>query len=370
MIEHKMSGKRFGPGGLFYMFHKTLGINKIKLLENEWFWALGVAVIGFVSRLPVLLSPFLKIDEDECAAGLMALHALQAKELPFYFLGQSYGFAWLETVTTALAFKIFGVGVLPLKFAMLILWTIGCCVYYRAAAFLTNKTYAFLIMAMFVLSPTWMVWSMKARSGYLTAFLLSAVVIFWIARRERFPGPKTWAGLGALAGLIYYSQPSFAPAVFIFIVYALWVHKSRLGVASCLIGLISVVFLAKVMLLLQSNTDFWQPVIFGGPNDYALAGLRTRIYGALSQGSRDWSSRAIVMIWHWLFLAGCLLQAIDLLKKRSHPWAMLFFAPIILRLGSIRSSMGTGTCWRSVCTWPCGLELSILLGSRNMFYSK
>ena len=88
---------------------------KVKILQKEWFWVFGIVIICILSRLPLLLSPFLKIDEDECTIGLMALHAAQGKELPFYFLGQSYGFAWVETLTTALAFKIFGVGILSLK---------------------------------------------------------------------------------------------------------------------------------------------------------------------------------------------------------------------------------------------------------------
>ena len=217
---------------------------------------------------------------------------------------------------------------------MLILWTIGCCFYYRATAFLTNKTFAFMIITMFVLSPAWMVWSTKARSGYITAFLLSSIVIFLITRRERPIGLKTWACIGALSGLIYFSQPSFALMIFIFIVFALWERKCWNSIASCLIGLISIVILAKVMLLFQRNNDFWQPNFYGGLKDYSFAGLKMRIYGALSQGSKDSASRIIILIWHMLFVAGCLLQVICILKKRFNPWAMVLSVSIITLLGA------------------------------------
>ena len=217
---------------------------------------------------------------------------------------------------------------------MLVLWTIGCCFYYRATAFWTNRIYAFMIVTMFVLSPAWMVWSMKARSGYITAFLLSSIVIYWISRQEKFIDLKIWACMGILLGLIYFSQPSFAPLILIFIVFMFWERKSWKGISSCLIGLISIVIFAKVMLLFQENSAFWQPDLFGGPKDYTFAGLKGRIYGALSQGSKDPASHVIILIWQILFVVGFLMEVINIFKKRFNAWTMIFFASIIILLGS------------------------------------
>src|ERR1700736_1205117 len=89
-----------------------------------WTYLVALAAISVVSRLPQLLSPNLLLDGDECTLGLMAKHVAQGRELPIFFYGQHYGFSSVEAAAGALSFVIFGTGALPLKLAMLALWTV------------------------------------------------------------------------------------------------------------------------------------------------------------------------------------------------------------------------------------------------------
>jgi len=127
-----------------------------------------------LTRLPQLLSPNLFMDGDECIVGLMAKHLSEAKELPFYFYGQSYGFSFIEVLPLSISFLIFGVSDLVAKATMLFIWTLGILLFYRTLKHFpsSNKWAPLLITLLFVAAPAWAVWSMKARGGYVSAFFL------------------------------------------------------------------------------------------------------------------------------------------------------------------------------------------------------
>src|SRR6202012_4146749 len=140
-----------------------------------------IVVLCFASRLPQLLSPHLIMDEDECVVGLMAKHLMEG-HVAVFFYGQSYGFTLAESAMISLFSYFNGLNDHSVKLAMLTLWTIGIIFFYKTCKEIllpNNKYAAWLMTLLFIFLPAWAVWSMKARGGYLTAFPLSAILLWY-----------------------------------------------------------------------------------------------------------------------------------------------------------------------------------------------
>src|SRR5690606_39670750 len=64
-------------------------------------------------------------------------------------------------------------------------------------------------VALIVFCPAWGLWSTKARGGYVTAFLLTGVLLHLVTRARARPAGSTASrvALGACAGLLLSSRP-------------------------------------------------------------------------------------------------------------------------------------------------------------------
>src|SRR4051794_29361871 len=146
-------------------------------------YAIALIVISVVSRLPQLRSPNLLVDGDECVLGLMAKHLAQGRDFPVFFYGQHYALATVDAAVGAVAFRLFGVGALPLKLSMLALWTLGILFVFLTLSRLAGPTRSFWITTLLIVNPAWAAWSMKAGGGYLTSFTATAALV-WMLTRE------------------------------------------------------------------------------------------------------------------------------------------------------------------------------------------
>jgi len=186
---------------------------------------LAIAVSCVLLRLPQLLSSKLLLDGDECVVAIMAKHIMQGRGLPLYFYGQQYGFSFLECLFIIPFYELLGVCALAMKIGMLLLWTTGVLLLYRAFVLLNkgNKWLPLLLLIVFICSPAWAVWSMKARGGYLTSFTLSSAVLCLL-----FSGRKTgfhWALMGSLCFLVYESQPLWLAGLIPILLYYLFQQR-------------------------------------------------------------------------------------------------------------------------------------------------
>ena len=202
-------------------------------------------MVALVSRLPQLLSPALLLDGDEAVLGLMAQQLAAGGPWPVYFYGQHYGLSLFEAAAGALMFKLFGVHALALKAAMLLLWTGGVLAYYRALrALLPHAPGIALLLALTLcLCPAWAVWSMKARGGYLTAFLLSGLLCWLLLGAGRLVGRVRPLLAGALFATIGAAQALWLPGLAPLVLWAWWRRRERgaalafmAGAGLCLAG--------------------------------------------------------------------------------------------------------------------------------------
>jgi len=214
---------------------------------------LALIILCFVSRIPQLISPNLVLDGDECIEALMAKHLYQCKDVAFYFYGQLYGFSLFETFVIAIFYSVFHVTDIAVKLAMLTMWTGGIIFFYRALCHIStgNKWLPVLVILVFIFCPAWAVWSMKARGGYLSSFLLTSVVISLLFNKSKIAKNSTWLFIGATLVFIYQCQPLFLPGLIPLLGYALYKNFSFKKVAAALAGIAPVIVL---FLIIRNNS--------------------------------------------------------------------------------------------------------------------
>src|SRR5262249_21031932 len=187
----------------------------------------GIAALGAVAvaaRLPQLLSPNLLAEGDESLVGLMAMHVARGHDVPLFFYGQKYGLAVVEVSAAALSFALFGAGPVTLKAPMLAIWIAGAAFYFRAFPRVLGVARAFWITLVLVLMPAWGVTSMKAWSGYVTAFAATGLVIDLITRNQDRRA-ATCVAAGAVTAIVYLAQPLWLPGLLPIVVYHLVVSR-------------------------------------------------------------------------------------------------------------------------------------------------
>lgn len=227
-------------------------------LNFEKYLPLLIVIICIISRLPLLLSDNLLLDGDECIVGLMAKHFVEGKEFPIYFYGQSYGFSFIEVISISLFYLIFGFSAIAVKLGMLMMFIIGVLFFYKTLKFIntTNVWLPFLICLIFVLSPSLAVWSMKARGGYLTAFLLTSIVIFFCLKKSSLNSVFYSITIGVLAVVIFESQPLWIAGVIPFVIYYLIVHFSAKKLLMFVISVL--IFLMFFQLFKNNLPNYWE----------------------------------------------------------------------------------------------------------------
>jgi len=142
-------------------------------------------------------------------------------KFPVYFYGQNYGLSFLEAGLISLGIIFFNTSMLAVKIPMLLLW--GASVVFIALSFnhlLKQKNLlALLFVALLILSPTWLIWSMKARGGYLTSFFLASLTLFLLIKNAGKIKPWLWLLTGAFLVIIYEAQPLWLPGILPVVLY-------------------------------------------------------------------------------------------------------------------------------------------------------
>ena len=187
-------------------------------LQSVLFWSLAATGLAS-SRWPYLSSPLYLLDNDEAVLGIMARRMAEGRELPFFFAGQNYGLAILETAPVAAAFALFGDTPEVMTGTILALFLVGLFLYAHVFGELTgSRAWGRSLALILAMLPGWIVWSTKARGLYVSGFLLTGVLLALLVR----PSPTRGRVLvvGALAGLLALVQPLWLVVVAPFAVLA------------------------------------------------------------------------------------------------------------------------------------------------------
>ncbi len=304
---------------------------------QTWICVAVLTAIVLVSRLPQLTSPHLLLDGDECILGLMAKHIAEGRAFPVFLYGQSYGLAAVEASAGALSFLVAGTGALPLKVAMLALWTVGIVAFFLAVCRLSGIGRSFWITLVLVLMPAWALWSMKARSGYVTAFTATAVLFSLLLRDRDRPRSVVWLMAGALTSLIYLAQPLWLPGALPIVGFLLVAHRRPS------FGFLYVAGIAGVTLVVRTVGrvgNYWTSPTIGNQD---LAGSIPKVIEQLYlnlTGSYYLRNpidpgpvtAAVAYLWCGILIAATLLQIYRLVTGKYLLWSHLLFASVVSTL--------------------------------------
>ena len=318
-------------------------ISNLNVRGRTWPLVAALVAAGCLSRLPQLLSHNLLLEGDECILGLMGMHVAAGREFPWFFYGQKYGLAIVEAPAAALAFGLFGAGAASLKIAMLAVWLAGVCAYFLAFSRVLGVKRSFCLTLILLLMPAWGAASMKAWSGYITAFTLTGVALCLVARNER-PGLASWAAAGATSVAIYFAHPLWMPGLLpIVLWFLIGSRRPSAWIAYAAAALAAVAF----MVLLESYwlagmAEAWTRPAAGNPD---LLGSLSRLWsqihvnftGAYYFGTplRTGPVTSIVAgAWLAVLAVLCALQIYRLVTRQFLAWSHLLFLSVLATLAA------------------------------------
>jgi hypothetical protein len=305
-----------------------------------WIYVSALVAITIVSRLPQLASTNLLLDGDECVLGLMAKHIAEGHGFPIFFYGQQHGLTIVEAGAAALTFLVFGPGVLELKLSMLALWALGVLVYFFACSWLFGAARSFAVALVLALLPAWAVWSMKARGGYITAFVATAA-LFYVLMRSEPPRARSWMATGALTAVIYFAQPFWLPGALPVLLFFLVRARRLTAWLFALSGGAGVILLARLASGWNVGDSWGLPPI-GNPDLVgSLPRLLEQIYVTFTGSyylrfSMEPGPVTALAAYVWTAVAAAALaaQIYRLLKRRYLLWSHLLFIGALLTIAA------------------------------------
>jgi hypothetical protein len=154
---------------------------------------IGLFVFVAAARFAILFTSQTHVHSDEAIIGLMGKHILEGRHFPFYMYGQAYnaGAAW-EAYLAAIAFALFGVGVVPLKGCIVALSLLCLFLFYRMGCALYDRRTAVFATVAFALAPSLLKWHFQVR-GYSWYFLSIPILtmLFASIESDRVPNQRT-----------------------------------------------------------------------------------------------------------------------------------------------------------------------------------
>ena len=141
-----------------------------------------ILLAGGLLRLYYLNASRWLVEGDEAAVGLQALQILRG-EHPIFYPGQAY-LGNLESYLVAAVFALTGASALALRVVPFLFALVFIYLCYHLGAELYNDERVGLFAALFAaVAPVYFVmWSVKARGGYIEALVLAQLALLWFQR--------------------------------------------------------------------------------------------------------------------------------------------------------------------------------------------
>jgi len=230
-------------------------------------WFVGIFVLIAAARFAILFVSQTHVHSDEAIIGLMGKHILEGRYFPFYMYGQPYnaGAAW-EAYLAAVAFALFGVGVVPLKGCIVGLSLLCLFLFYRMGCALYDRRTAAFATVAFALTPSLLKWHFQVR-GYSWYFLSIPVLMLLFASIESTSVPKqrTLLLFGLASGLSIWCLELTVPMVAAF--WLLLILRRRFSLNSATAGLIGFLlgYAAVIVFNLTHRFSNWRYVLIERP---------------------------------------------------------------------------------------------------------
>ena len=230
-------------------------------------WFIGIFLFIAAARFAVLFASQTHVHSDEAIIGLMGKHILEGRHFPFYMYGQPYnaGAAW-EAYLAAVAFALFGVGVVPLKSCIVVLSLLCLFLFYRVGCTLYDRRTAVFATVAFALAPSLLKWHFQVQ-GYSWYFLSISVLTLLFASIESASVPKlrTILLFGVVSGLSIWCLELAVP-----LVAALWLLlmlRRKISLSNAPASLIGLLFGYAPVIVFNLSHRFsnWRYVLIESP---------------------------------------------------------------------------------------------------------
>ncbi len=234
-----------------------------------------MVVLGALLRLDFMRATGGVIDADEAIVGLMGKHILEGRGVPVFYYGQHY-MGSLEALMASALFRLFGLSTYALQ-AVPLVWSLLLIVVIYALGCECGGRVVGRIAALLTAVPpvTLVVWSAKARGGFIELVVLGAVSLVATVRwgradpcALRFP-----AVIGVVLGIgwwvnnqiLYFLLPI---AVFgaVHLGAALARRGASRGAGVSLWSVLAVVLVGVGCFLLGGAPYWWYNVMHGFPS--------------------------------------------------------------------------------------------------------
>lgn len=172
-------------------------------------------VVAFLIRLDFMRAVQFVIDGDEAIVGLMGKHILEGRGIPVFYYGQHY-MGSLEAIMASVSFALFGLSPFALQLVPLC-WSVALVplVYIIGTSLMSRRVGLVAATLMAVPPPALIVWSSKARGGFIEIVFLGALALYltmlWLRDdkdRAVYPG-----SLGFVLGVGWWVNNQIAYAI-------------------------------------------------------------------------------------------------------------------------------------------------------------
>lgn len=200
-----------------------------------------IVILCYLSRIPFLTGPNLFLDGDECITALMARMLMEGRDCSLFFWGQDYGLAIFEVLAIIPFYLFLGYTTLAVKLGALSLWTLGTVFLYKSFTIAPkgNNIVSFLLTCLFIVFPSWIVFSTKAWAGTVTAFTVSSLLFYIIIGSTV---SSSYAGnilIGILTALVFEAQRMWLAGILPVLLYKVIKDRSYTMASGGLIAFLS-----------------------------------------------------------------------------------------------------------------------------------
>jgi hypothetical protein len=236
-------------------------------------------LVGLLIRLDFMRASGFTIDGDEAIVGLMGRDILLGRGVPIFYYGQHY-MGSLEAIMASISFAVFGVSPFALQLVPLI-WSLGLIVNaYWLARLIAGRRAGLIAAAMMAVPPpALVVWSSKARGGFIEIVVLGGIAlclaIQWLRNhpeRLRYP-----AALGFVLGIgwwvnsqiIYFMGPIALVCALHAFSRSMWLGAPGVVAGSTHAlwrGVLRIVTVGLLSFFLGSAPYWWYNINFGFPS--------------------------------------------------------------------------------------------------------
>ncbi len=172
----------------------------MKKVKDLWFLLFAV-LLGLAIRLNLLHEVAYTIDADEGIVGLMAKHITEGQPVPTFYYGQHY-LGSFEAIFSSFFFYLFGesaavLKIVPLLFSLALI----CAMYYIAKSLKDTTAGKFAALFTAVAPSMLVVWSTKARGGFIEIVFIGALALLFTIQWLKSPTLKGTCIIGLVLGL-------------------------------------------------------------------------------------------------------------------------------------------------------------------------